>query len=251
MKLPCSHQTSALLTALCSVIVSTPALAQLMPLEDNYTRPNSRIPREMETVGAEEVRRVVKYFGSCVYRREPEMADALLRNSDQTSIGYSRMGIAAEDLVDELDMSHCLGRAMDAFSLESQLRMSPTTLRSHLAEASYLANNDQAPDIGEDDPEVLPNRYFGPSASQHTRYRAAFSDCIAFHAPHESDRLLRTDPNSNEEAAAVQSLIPALSACLTEGRDIQLTIATIRGLVADGMWARTNLKIEARPGTNE
>lgn len=198
-------------------------------------------PERMNPLGDEEVRHKIKTFSRCVYRREPEVVDLLLRYSDSFSIDYSGIGIEPADLNEELDLSECLVQTMRDSGSRFQLRISPQALRAHLAEEAYLANNDAPPVIEDGAPEIIPIRYVGPSSPQWTRAEAAFDDCIVYQAPQEAHNLLLTAPASESESVAVQRLMPALSGCLVLGEELGLTLQAVRNLAASGLWARSVL----------
>lgn len=219
-------------------LLAVPAAFAQRP--EPYTRTGSRIAKDPETLGSGPARQIVKDMARCVHRRNPELAERFLKASDPRTVDYESLGFVAGEAPRILDMEKCKGETRLGYELRSMMRMSTPLFRMALAEESYLARNSRPITISEDSEEILSNRYFVLDADiEQKRALGAFADCTVFHAPAEADRLLRTTPGSQQEVAAAQALVPALSQCLVEGQEVALDVKGIREFAADGLWSRS------------
>lgn len=219
------------------LVSASPAFAQLEP----YTPTGSRVARGPEAVDPKLARRMQKDIGRCVYSRHPELADRFLQSSDLNGADFHRLGVPAEDLRDDFSMGDCLGWAMTASQSEASLSIRFSGLRTLLAEEAYLDRHDGPLILPEGSEEFLSSRFFSaPLESEDSRMVSMFADCVIFNAAAEADKVLRTAPASDEESAAVRALVPALSGCLMEGQELELTAASVRAIVADGLWSRSH-----------
>ena len=236
-----AHYVIALVVAgLVPGLSGSAAFAQ----DEPANMPASRLKTPFVEANTDRARKYMKDFAKCVYRRKPERSEKLLRYSDNASINYSAVGFERDEIETKLSLSSCAGDVMDGRQESVVVRISPLSLRNHLAEEAYLSHNASALVIAESDDEVLSNRYETLTATDKTRFRAAFADCVVYHAVREADALIRTSVATDEERQAVKALVPALSQCLTDGQEMELTVKTIRGLAADGLWSRTQDRLK-------
>ena len=220
-------------TAVLVCGVWLPAAAQ-----DQEGSADSRISRDQAKANNDKARRAMKDVARCVYRREPDLSEKFLANSDPEGINHEGFGVNSDDFVEKMKLDSCLGTIMHDLQNTMTLHIRPISLRSYLAEESYLKSVEEPLRMTEEDNEVLANRFFRATASSAARYRAAFADCVVFNSPDLSDALMRTRITTDAETKAVQALVPALSKCLLDGQETELTVQTIRALVAEGLWAR-------------
>ena len=80
---------------------------------------------------------------------------------------------------------------------------------------------------------------------------SAYADCVVFNATTEAHALIHTDVASKEERTAINAIVPALGSCLSAGSQMKLDVASIRALVADGLWARMEYGVEGSQGAAE
>lgn len=207
----------------------------------------SRIPLKPVVIADDKTRNLIKDFGRCIYIKNPSLAEQVLLHSDPSNLDLSRVGLAGDQLFKKFGLRSCLGNTMAIDHNEALFRFSPDMLRTMLAEEAYLNNNKQAITIAADATEMVGERvFFEDKPNSRARSLAGFSDCVIFHGTEDADALVRSKPASAEETSAVQALIPAISACLYEGDKIDLTPASIRGFVADGLWTRSHYQNRAR-----
>jgi hypothetical protein len=72
----------------------------------------------------------------------------------------------------------------------------------------------------------------GPPATEPYRW----ADCVVRNDPAATERLLRTDIGSPQEAAAVSGLQPYMSACMAMGAQISVRQSEMRSLFAQGAY---------------
>ncbi|RGP40660.1 hypothetical protein BPTFM16_00947 [Altererythrobacter insulae] len=222
-----------------AISVAVPASAQLDP----EAATGSRFLQDPATLDPDLVRQMTKDFGECLYDGREKQSDALLAASDYLAIDYENIGDASKMLSDRKFLNFCLGRAMTVRQRKVGMTISNKAIRTALVEAAYLdqyRDRDEPIELPESAPEVLPNRFFVEGESvDDARAIASFSDCIVLNAPKEAHVIVHTDPASKEERAAINEIVPALGGCLPSGREMELTLESIRAMVADGLWARS------------
>ena len=212
---------------------SASARAQIEPQEQTGTR----VPLPPDTLATEKAGNVRKGFGRCVYRRHPDVADALLRNSDPAGIDFEAAGVSTDKLHDKLSLEFCMGSQARGNQAMLGVAMKPTTLRALLLEEAYLGKYRAAPVAASMTPAA--RRFFAAAEKEgEARAMADFADCLAETDTPAADRLLRTMPGSTEEETAARGLAPTLGACLTEGQTLTFTPHSIRAYAADGLWNR-------------
>lgn len=229
-----------LVSGVAASLLAAGAAAQaqdLPPVPETGTRLKPR----MTEVDADKVRKMEREFAECVYDEDPERVDRLLSRTDYLTFDFALLDVADfEQMKEAYDLEDCLGEASRNWRLYTTMHIPAESIRSLLTEASYIDRYRRPIEIPEGAPEFLPNRFVVPGANmERARVMGAFTDCIVYAAPAESDALLRTTPASNREKEAVQALIPAIGGCLVAGNELTLTVPNIRGLVADGLWARS------------
>jgi len=209
--------------------------AQLEP----ETQTGSRIPVAPRTVDPLRTGQMMKDFSRCMYDRYQAKAVALLQNSDPVTIDYTAARIDRTKIQHEFGMEECIGEGMNLTQVRAALRFNDVRLRSLLAEEAYLAAHKEAPHLDPTAIEGIERKYFSSEVDKpQARALAMFADCIVFRDAAKADAVLRTMPGSKDERIAARALAPTLGACLTEGQTLELTAATIRMFVADGLWAR-------------
>lgn len=184
-------------------------------------------------------RYVGKGMPLCLYEQWRGRSARLLESSDPVTINFSRAGLVNSDDTMAIPAT-CLG-AMKAGGLKEFDMGGLGPVRSLLAEDAYLAANDRPLSIPQGAQEAVERSFVAQGEElQQARALAAFADCVTYHAPVESDALLRTGRATPEEYAAVNTLAPTLGQCLTQGQNLSLTASRVRALVADGLWSRSH-----------
>lgn len=229
--------TRAILTGIAmsvSLAMAAPASAQMDPAAPTGTR----IKQKAEAVDSDLARKIQRKFAQCVYRSRTENAERLLRSSDYLNIDADAFDQSWDELQRSLRMESCLEKASGRFR-GLGMTYSLAGLRAMLTEAAYLDNYDRPLVITEGDEEILTTRSFVEAEDiNSTKILAGFADCVVYSAPVEADALVRAEPGSEEENAAIQAIIPHLGPCMPNGNEISLSVASVRSIVADGLWAR-------------
>ena len=226
------------------MVLATPANAQRQLDEDYELDPlvstGSHIPIEVETLEQGEARRMQKDVGRCVYARNEDLSVQYLRKSNFFQIDYDGFGHQSDEIPELFDMSHCLSRAMRNNQRRTLMRFDMSILRTMLAEEAYLDRHNRpiaATELGE---KSLNSRYLVPQySSVGVNMVADYADCMVFHAPAQTDYLLRTHPASSNETEAIDALQSTMRQCGLQNGQIELSPTTIRALVADGLWSRS------------
>ncbi len=191
----------------------------------------------------DETRRVAKRFGRCLFDRRKEQSIKLLSVSDYLTIDYGQLGEAEYLLTNRILMEDCLGRAGRSALRGIGMTISNTAIRTALVEEAYLdihRDENEPISIDPDAPEVLPNRYLVPgNTHEDARATASFADCVVYQAPSQAHAILHTKPTTAEEKEAVMAIVPAVGRCIPDGKEMRLDVASIRAIVADGLWARS------------
>ncbi|MCL6251913.1 hypothetical protein M3P36_12775 [Altererythrobacter sp. KTW20L] len=225
--------------------VAMPAMAQERP----YRPTGTRIAQAQESVDPNMARRLMKVTARCVYRRNEAAALAFLRQTDAVTAGYEVLGSSSDEIEGRLNLGACMGEAIALEGTQAQMGLPAQVLRASLAEESYLARHASPLVLAANAPEILTNRPIATSTGEaQARGLAAFADCVIYHAPAEADALLRTGVGSDDERAGARAMVPAISQCLAEGQEANLTSRGIREMVADGLWSRSEYGAAAPTG---
>lgn len=231
------------IVAACAMAVAVPVSAQIEPSAPTGTR----LKQKAEPMGTRDARQIQREFAGCVYRRRSKEAERLLRHSDFLNIDMEALNTSAATFENTLRMKDCLGRAAPGRLRGIGMTYTLSSLRAMLTEAAYLENRDEPFTITEADEVFLTDRPFVEAEDMDSaKILAGFADCVVHSAPVETDALVRTEPDTTEETNAIQALVPFLGPCLPAGNEIALTVASIRSIIADGLWAR-----HAYAGTND
>lgn len=231
----------------CLVVTSALLVPNVSHAQSSELEPKavtgSRILQKPEQLDIDLVRVMQKDFGKCIYRKEAVLADRFLLFSDPVSVDFDALGFEVEDLedlIEKFSMSDCLNATMRANQSETLLKFDMRLLRPLLAEEAYLEAFDTPFMLPEDAPEFVIERVFVTSNNlQKAKSLGAFSDCVVYQSVSEADALLRSRPSSSQEMKSIKALIPALSACVVDGQEVKLTPASIRSIVAEGLWTRS------------
>lgn len=154
-------------------------------------------------------------FARCAVRADPERITALLATP---------AGSAAENRI----LTYLARRYANCLIGDTDMASSSVLMRGAIAERVYL---DRFPE-----PLVAPR----PSASPFVRNPAVTAHfevarCAAMRDPASADRLVRAPFRSPDEAAALQSLMPVLGACVASGSAFQFDRVLLHGALAEAL----------------
>jgi hypothetical protein len=227
-------------------VIATPAAAQ--------TRTSG------PTASAAEMRQVHARFGDCVVKKHHAAARAYVLTPD--------MG-ADDRPLERLADGNCLLAATSGVRARVQMRFPADTMRYALAEALVRRDALAPAAVANAAPLVQPTfdaARYEPKAGrtmkpaelasleeQRTKrlatvYVAAYGECVVRTDPAGAHALLRTEPESAAEAAAIGALRPALGNCLPDGQTLSFGKFIIRGTVAMNFYRLANApRVAARP----
>lgn len=237
-----------------SLLIGTLLLAGLSAVaaqaqERPYRPTGTRISQEPERANPNAARELMKSTARCVYRRHEAAALEFLRVTDPVNAPLSVLGDSYDAIEGRLTIGECMGEATSLEQTQSYMAVQSRALRASLAEEAYLARQQVPLVLPADAPEILDTRFFRAGDLEvQARGLAAFADCVVYHAPTEADALARAAVGSDNERARARALVPAISQCLVEGQEANLTTGGIREMVADGLWSRTEYGATALSG---
>lgn len=210
-----------------------PASAQLKP----EVQLGSHIPVKPTAVDPVRTGQVRKAFARCLYASRPAKAVEFIAKVDPTATDDSTFSKQAVHRL--LPLESCLAKQVGSESRAYSLTFREKQLRVMLQEEVYLAQTKVPPTPGTGSGDLVSaSTSAGSDAKPRSDGVAAFADCVVLKDVARSDAVLRTMPGSPAETAATRALASALGGCLVEGNTLSLRPANVRGLVADGLWAR-------------
>lgn len=217
----------ALALAAQLLCTSGPAAAQ---------RTGTRIGRDAEVGNVQDAVALTQIVANC-------LAD---RRKDFVRGWFSRLPGTKEEFAfvqkEEPDIAIC----MDSDELIAdgrELRFTPRVLRLPTARAMVARMLAEAPPQSpmppDSDPWFLPLLSAVPAGADVDRPGLIFQDfghCVATRSWPATLALLRSKPESTEQAAAVRGLMPVLGPCLTADANITLTPANLRDVLAEPVY---------------
>lgn len=215
--------------------MSVPALAQLQP----EAQLGSRLAVKPRAADPAVAARISKDVAKCVLAGRSAFVAKFLNNSDPVLVDFKAIGTTGPKITDDLGMPGCLEAQMNITQSAVRMSFPISTMRTLLAEESYLKVYVNLPRLPENAVEAVA-RHFVSQGDDLSRARglAAFADCITFNDSAGADKVLRTEPRSVDEKTAARALAPTLGKCLVAGQTVSLTAENVRAIVADGMWSR-------------
>lgn len=127
----------------------------------------------------------------------------------------------------------------DECMADGQLRLSENLLRGGIFVALFQQDyKSKAIDAFPDDLNTGYRELYGdtvPSAAYSVVALEQFGECVARANPVLSRSLVLSYPASRQENDSVQALMPKFSACIPNGEKIELSKATVKGAVAEGL----------------
>jgi len=246
------------------VLVSAPVAAQSNG--DDYTPLNSRIKRKNQfpteprrtfdfkktsSVSKKRSKAMLGQFSRCLYNRSNERSLDFLAKTDFGFHAFEQIGTDGGKLAKLFGFEDCLGRVADSNNSGLALRFFPSGVRQWLVETAYF---DRYPDEASwvKPGNVVGDRSYPLSENvAHVRVAMDFADCVVGQDPYTSDFYFRTSTGSDEEKQATQELMPSLSACITEGQQIQLNPSSLRVWLGEALWHASNNSAPAEADSSE
>ncbi|MEH6663051.1 MAG: hypothetical protein V7679_15505 [Parasphingorhabdus sp.] len=211
---------------------SSPAHAQVNP----DIQLGSKIPVRPEKPDPVKDGLVRDRYVSCAYGPHQKQIDGLLAISDPLTVDFEGAGIKESKMFRQWNIRECFVAQGDA--VQTSISFSRSAFRYMMLEAAYLRAHPEVP--ANHEKWVAKPRDYVTTGDMLPTVTAlgTMSDCIAVQDSVGADKLLRTASGTQKEKQAAMDLVPALSACIVAGQQLQLTPANIRGFAADGLWQR-------------
>lgn len=219
------------LAAILGIVLSSPTIAQ------NPKSTADTVGRGASGVadGARELKRLT----ACAYKRNRGYVDALLEVRP-TSREERRILSQLAKVIE-----NCMR------SIAPAIYMDNAQTRGSFAEARYLSRYEVTPEFlsGEHEMAKIPASWTETDLSEIDTIEILkhdFADCVVSRDAINADEMLRSEPMSEAERAALQELIPSLGPCLQNGLTFTLDGNVLRSLLAQAldrsvpMWVATS-----------
>lgn len=131
-----------------------------------------------------------------------------------------------------------LNKALSSSCLRNgNLRMPRPNIRGALFEAAYIADFGSRPVVFSDGQSTgFAAKNAGAEGWRTAVALEQFGECVSLgHSPGVRE-LLASYPGSAREAAAIQALRPAMSACVPKGENFSFSPTVLRGSLAEGLY---------------
>lgn len=172
--------------------------------------------------------RELKRLANCTYKRRQGYVNSLLDTPPNSAQEFTILDKASNVAV------NCMNSMAPAIYFDG------LQMRGALAEARYVAENPSAPDFSELDHAMIaiPAHWTEREMSDAEKMailKFDFANCLVAADPLKADLLLRTEPATPEESAAVRQLTPQLAPCLQNGVKFKLDAYILRALLAQSL----------------
>ncbi|TMM49992.1 hypothetical protein [Qipengyuania marisflavi] len=243
---------SKFLAIILAAAVAYPVQAQQVPFPESDLATGTRFKRLPENVARDESRMMQKRIVKCSVYRNKDLARQILINSDPVTIDFVALDVDKDDLMDELDISDCIGRSMKNSTYRMQMRFQYQTLRALMAEEVYLMDFNAPPAPAATAGTAVSGRSKDRLVHPRAEQIAGLADCLVFHGPAAADALLRSTIASDAEHEAIEALYPALQSCgMNSTEEVVLDYSMVRQVIADGLWTRSHYGDEGSPQASE
>jgi len=168
----------------------------------------------------------LKRVGACLYNKYRGQSVALLNSapgsSEEASAVYSARA----------HFNNCLSDDVAGISPDV------TELRGAIAEAAYRATHPTDPDFSKIDHAQLPlpAAWTGGKVDPSALAGPDFAQCAVAADPQNAVALIRTEPRSPEEKAAIRQLAPLLGSCVVKDSKLTLDAAFLRALLSQALY---------------
>lgn len=240
--------------ALLAVPLSPAVLPQAAFAQSNdndFTPLNSRIRRErqfpleprsvfnpgqMSSVGRKRSRNMADQFARCLWSRSNEKGYDLLARTDYGFVNFQQIGLGGNRVMELYPIRTCLSRVANTQNSGVSLRYTADAMRRWYLQAAYLDLYADGPSWYVPGNAVAERTYPLSATNFSVRVLMDFTDCVVTEDPHAADFYFRTTPDSDEEGAAIQQVMPALGTCLPAGQELELDPAMLRIWLGESLW---------------
>ena len=238
-----------LMAVALAIPIAAPVSAQ--GNDDDYTPLNSRIkrdrqfptepvttfsPRELSAVQQRRSMNMEDQFAKCLWDRSNEKGRNFLARSDFGVTGFEEINIKPAKVPDLYPIHTCLGRVADSNASGVSMRFDAPSIRRWYIQAAYLDMYKDGPSWIRPGMAVSERDYPVTPANSPVRAAMALADCVVALDPYTSDVFFRSDPGGADESQAIDTLSPALGACVPDGNQVELSIPLLRRWIGEGLW---------------
>lgn len=255
------------LLLMAALVATAPALpwvageAFAQSNDNDYTPLNSRIRRERQfptepraaSVDPSELSRfarrrnsnMVDYFARCIWNTSNENGLDLLARTDFGFRNWAQIGIERDEVRDHYPIRNCLRRVANQNFSGVRLSYTAESMRRWYIQAAYLDLYEDGPSWFLPGGELAEREY--PLSERNPMVQVAMNlaDCVVLGDPHGADLFYRTTPDSDEEFAALQALVPAIGPCIPQGQEFELDPFAMRVWIGEGLWHAANNLVPA------
>ncbi|KPL67522.1 hypothetical protein SZ64_05010 [Erythrobacter sp. SG61-1L] len=247
-----------------TVLISAPVAAQSN--NDDFTPLNSRIKRKnqfpleprktfdlkkMSQVNKDRSKAMMGQFTRCLYNRSNEKSLDLLQKTDLGFRDFKQIGTDTEKAMRVFGFSDCLRRVASTNNSGVSLHFYSAGVRQWLLQEAYF---DRYPAEAS---WVMPGNVIGERTfplSEGDAYVSTvleLADCVVSQDPYNADFYFRTPAGSEDEKQAINELMPSLSGCIPEGRQLQIDPSSLRIWLGEALWHASNNSAPAEADSSE
>ncbi|TIX49989.1 hypothetical protein [Alteraurantiacibacter aquimixticola] len=233
----------------------SPAPAHAQGNDNDYTPLNSRIrrdrqfpteprnafaPARLTEVTRSRSEKMDDQFARCLWDRSNEKGLDLLSRTDFGFVRFEQIGIETSEIRDLYPIQTCLRRVANSHRSGVRLSYNGDSMRRWYIQAAYLDMYDDGPSWLQPGYEVAEREYPLSALIMPVRVAMDVADCVVVQDPHTVDYFYRTGEGSEEEATAIQELVPLIGSCIPEGQQIEMSAQSLRIWMGEGLWHAAN-----------
>lgn len=221
---------------------------------NDFTPLNSRIRRERQfpvslhnpwgdqatAVSRKRNREMLNQFSKCVYNHSRQGSLDLLQKTDYGFVDFTQVGMASDRAIRVFGFQDCLSRVANTHGVGVQLRFTANGLRQWVLQEAYFDRYPESPGWIQPGSVIAARAYPLSAGNQGVSGPLDFADCIVAGDPYTADFFFRTVSGSDDEKRALDTLMPALSPCLPQGQQVQLSPALLRLWLGEALWHAAN-----------
>lgn len=214
-----------------------------------YDPPPLHVPLDkMGKVERDWSRAMLNQFSKCLYNRSKGDSLDLLDKTDYGFRDFKQIGLETPKATKIYGFDDCLRRVAENNQSGVLLSYSAMGLRRWLIQAAYFDNYPKGPTWLKPGYVIGPRKYPLSQEYRGIQMQMDFADCVVAADPNNADFFFRTQPGSEDEKEAINTLVPSLGPCLPQGQEVRLDPGELRALMGEGLWHAANNSVRAPAG---
>lgn len=181
-------------------------------------------------------RSMTDQLARCLWDRGNDKGLDLLARTDLGFYRFEQIGIPSNEIGDRYPISHCLGRVAQRNDSGVTLRFSAAGIRQSYLQAAYFDIYPQSPTWLQPGLVVAERSLPLSSADLGVQAQLDFADCVVLTDPQGADYFFRTPADTDIERQSLRALVPAFSACVPEGVQLEINPQAMRIAIGEGLW---------------